>query len=322
MYVTKWKKPIRETYILYNSFWKKQISLLGGSKNIVCFPGLAHLRTLFFREYLLRFHRAWIFQGPSWEMLFQTSNSQPGVILSPKGLLEIPEDLFGHHVLAGEVPWYTKWGETRMLPTFTAEWLSPHITATEPVCCSCWNSRSQSLCSATGEATARRSLLTTMKSGPHLLQLKKAGAQLWRPSAAKINEYINKEEFPRLKGYLAMPADFGGALLAEVAVMEQWKESCPDRVLETNAKLLQSRAAKGSKKFEPYLRSRGSVSGQKIRWCRLMSIILFIREISCLPLLFTGVWTQNVIAQGNYETEVWPQGTPGWSLLSPQEQGG
>ena len=48
-------------------------------------------------------------------------DSQPGVILSPKGLLEIPEDLFGHHVLAGEVPWYTKWGETRMLPTFTAE---------------------------------------------------------------------------------------------------------------------------------------------------------------------------------------------------------
>ena len=48
-----------------------------------------------------------------------------------------------------------------------------------------------------------------------------------------------------------MPADFGGALLAEVAVMAQWKESCPDRVLETNAKLLQSRAAKGSKKFEP-----------------------------------------------------------------------
>ena len=90
-----------------------------------------------------------------------------------------------------------------------------------------------------------------MKSGPHLMQLEKAGAQLWRPSAAKINEYINKEEFPRLKGYLAMPADFGGALLAEVAVMAQWKESCPDRVLETNAKLLQSRAAKGSKKFEP-----------------------------------------------------------------------
>ena len=48
-----------------------------------------------------------------------------------------------------------------------------------------------------------------------------------------------------------MPADFGGALLAEVAVMAQWKESCLDRVLETNAKLLQSRAAKGSKKFEP-----------------------------------------------------------------------
>ena len=125
MYVTKRKKPIRETYILYDSFWKKQISLLGGNKNIVCFPGLAHLRTLFFRKYLLRFHRAWIFQGPSWEMLFQTSNSQPGVILSPKGLLEIPEDLFGSHVLAGEVPWYTKWGETRMVPTFYSRATKP-----------------------------------------------------------------------------------------------------------------------------------------------------------------------------------------------------
>lgn len=57
-----------------------------------------------------------------------------------------------------------------------------------------------------------------MKSGLHSLQLKKARAQHWRPSAAKL-QWIHKEEFPRLKGYLATPADFGGALLAEVAMM-------------------------------------------------------------------------------------------------------
>ena len=118
MHVTKWKKSVWETYILHDSFWERQISLFGGSKKIGCCPQLAHLRTLFFRKYLLGFHLALIFQGPSWEMLFLTSNSQPGVILSPKGLLAIPEDLFGGHVLAGGVPWHTKWEETRMLPTF------------------------------------------------------------------------------------------------------------------------------------------------------------------------------------------------------------
>ena len=58
-----------------------------------------------------------------------------------------------------------------------------------------------------------------MESGPRSLQLKKARAQHQRPSAAKINEYMNKEEFPRFRGYLATPIDFGGALLAEVAMM-------------------------------------------------------------------------------------------------------
>lgn len=68
--------------------------------------------------------------------------------------------------------------------------------------------------SAIREATARRSLLTTVESGPHSLQLRKAHAQHWRPSAAKINEYMNKEEFPRFRGYLATPNDFGGALFS------------------------------------------------------------------------------------------------------------
>ena len=41
-----------------------------------------------------------------------------------------------------------------------------------------------SLCSATGEAAIVRGPCTTMKSGPHLLQLEKALAQKQRPNTA------------------------------------------------------------------------------------------------------------------------------------------
>ena len=99
------------------------------------------------------------------------------------------------------------------------------------------------------------------------------------------------------------------------------KGSWPDRALETNAKskLLQSRAAKGHEKLEAWLGSWGSVTGQEIWLCRLTPIILFMKGISFLPLLFTGVWTQNAIAEGKYGTDVRPQETPSRSLLSPQD---
>ena len=42
-------------------------------------------------------------------------------------------------------------------------------------------------CSLTGEATVIVSLSGVTKSRPHSLQLEKAHAQQWRPSAAKIN---------------------------------------------------------------------------------------------------------------------------------------
>ena len=45
-----------------------------------------------------------------------------------------------------------------------------------------------SLCFATGEAATVRGPRTTMKSGPHLLQLEKALAQKRRPNTAK-NKY-------------------------------------------------------------------------------------------------------------------------------------
>ena len=63
--------------------------------------------------------------------------------------------------------------------------------ALEPASHNYWSPHAQSLCSATREATAMRSLRTTTKSSPRSPQLAKARAQQRRPNAAK-NKLINK----------------------------------------------------------------------------------------------------------------------------------
>ena len=77
-----------------------------------------------------------------------------------------------------------------------ARQLSPCATSTEahilePVSDNYWARTLQlpkptcQLASGTREATTLRSLHTSTKSGPYLLQLEKAWAQQWRPSAVK-----------------------------------------------------------------------------------------------------------------------------------------
>ena len=69
--------------------------------------------------------------------------------------------------------------------------------ALEPTSHNYWSPRAWSLCSATREATAMRSLCTTTKSSllPHCsLQLDKAHMQQWRPNAAKKKKRKKKEQ--------------------------------------------------------------------------------------------------------------------------------
>ena len=99
-------------------------------------------------------------------------------------LLRICLPMQGH----GFEPWSGK------IP-HAAEQLSPCATTTEPACRNYWSSRTQSPCSATREATARRSQRTATKGSPRSPQLEKARVQQWRPNAAKnkINKYFFKK---------------------------------------------------------------------------------------------------------------------------------